>query len=63
MLERQLNDMPALRMKIEDLERENGALTRLAEELEATQSSFSWRITRPLREGKKTLEGLLARRS
>jgi hypothetical protein len=57
--EQQLTTMPALQLRLEELERANAELSRSAEELQATKASFSWRITKPLREGKGFLRRFL----
>lgn len=60
--EQQLTAMPALRMQVEELTAAKQVLADSAVELQAAKSSFSWRVTRPLREGKGYFARLLRRR-
>ncbi len=60
--EQQLATMPGLRMQVEELAAAKQVLTRSALELQAAKASFSWRVTRPLREGKGYFARFLRRR-
>jgi SAM-dependent methyltransferase len=60
-LEQQVAALPDLALEVEELGRANAELGRTAAELQSTKASFSWRITRPLRDAKGTLRRLLRR--
>jgi hypothetical protein len=60
--EQQLAAMPALRMQVRELAAAKQVLADSAVELQAAKSSFSWRVTQPLREGKGYFARLLRRR-
>ena len=60
-LEQQVSAVPDLVLRVEELDRANAELTRTAAELQSTKASFSWRITRPLRDAKGSLRRLLRR--
>jgi O-antigen biosynthesis protein len=62
-VEQKAADLPAMRTNIIQLEaalRDTRAeLMHFSDELNATKNSFSWRVTRPLRDGKTRLRGML----
>lgn len=60
--EQQLAAMPALRMQVEELAAAKQVLADSAVELQAAKASFSWRVTRPLREGRGYFARFLRRR-
>jgi len=60
-LEQQVATVPDLTLRIEELDRANTELMRTAAELQSTKASFSWRITRPLRDAKRRVGRLLHR--
>lgn len=60
-VEQQLAAVPDLVLQVEELSHANVQLNQAAVELRLVESSFSWRITRPLREWKGRLNRLLRR--
>jgi SAM-dependent methyltransferase len=58
-LEQQLATVPDLLLQLEELSRVKAELSQTAAELRSTKTSFSWRMTRPLRDAKGNVRRLL----
>lgn len=61
-VEQDAAQLPTLRYEVEELTKARDVLLQSARELEAAKASFSWRVTRPLREGRGFLGRFLRRR-